>query len=155
MTGEILLMVLSFGSCNRRWKWAFRPGTPTTRSSSIWRVMQRRFCMSTRMSPSSFMSRWKLAAQMPWYIGAGTGDAEVPPGVGAGADRELVGHVQRAGVDGDVGDLAATDLDHEGVVGHVEQIGAGEVLAVRLDFGVLVAGLGERVGPLGPRSLAT
>ena len=29
--------------------------------------------MSTRMSPSSFMSRWKLAAQMPWYIGAGTG----------------------------------------------------------------------------------
>ncbi|MGH3282677.1 MAG: hypothetical protein ACRDNW_26600 [Trebonia sp.] len=25
------------------------------------------------MSPSSFMSRWKVAAQIPWYIGSGTG----------------------------------------------------------------------------------
>ena len=104
--------------------------------------------MRTRTSPSSFMSRWKLAAQMPWYIGAGSGDAEVPPGVGAGPDART-GRARPAGRDRWRSSTTwpRTDLDNKRVVGHVQQIGAGEVLAVRLDFGVLVVGFGEALNP--------
>src|SRR5690606_40387587 len=48
-------------------------GEPTVRGSSIFLLTQRRFCMRTRTSPSSFMSRWKVAAHVPESIGGGTG----------------------------------------------------------------------------------
>jgi hypothetical protein len=71
------------------------------------------------------------------------------PGIRTRLDGELVGHVQRPWVDGDVDDLAAVDLDDEGVRLHVEEVRAGEVLAVRGDFGIGVVGLGERGDPFG------
>src|SRR5690606_35957951 len=74
-------------------------------------------------------------------------DAEPAPGLGAGPDRELVRHVQRARVDGDLDDPSGLDDDHEPVLVHVQQVRAREVLAVRLDLRVLVAGSGERIRP--------
>ena len=123
-------------------------GTPTVRSSSIWRVTHRKFCMRTSTSPSSFMSRWNEAAQIPWYIGAGTGNAEPLPGLGTGPDGELVRAVEGAGIDRDGVYFAGRHLDDEGMCAHVQEVRTSEVLAVRLDFGILIRGLLERIGPL-------
>src|SRR3954447_258179 len=73
--------------------------------------------------------------------------AEPAPGFGAGADGELVADVERAGVYRDLGHFARCHANDEMVVRHVEQVRAGEVLAVCLDLGIIIGGVGERTDP--------
>src|SRR3954452_108992 len=69
------------------------------------------------------------------------------PRLSAGANGELVADVERAGVYRHFSYFAGRHPYDEMMVLHVEQVAAGEVLAVRLDLRVVVGGVDERTNP--------
>jgi hypothetical protein len=105
---------------------AGQTGTPTFLSSSNWTVKFLKFCISTRTLPSIFRSSRKLAAQMPWKCGRGTGWPNLPPARRARAQRKVIG-VERRWVGFDGLHLAVVHLNDDLGVTHVVHKRAGVI----------------------------